>query len=260
MCRSLAEGGARCASHTRPTYQTAPFGTPEWDEAAAAYASTPTGRMELLASKAAAEEARDVTSVVAFEHALAQGERIREKAEAFREELAAYTAPAPVIETAPSVVVPEYEPANDYFSEDYYSSYDDHDEDDEDEGTDRYDFHAWSPTMTGQRWNTGDPAFAGCTRVMTSDQFIDRVCHNLDVSRQDFETAAAEYLSRNSVPVVGLVGTDARSSGSPAATPEAACSRPASCVPCSPRRQHHDSPPSRSRRSPSSLASSAMLP
>ena len=209
MCRSLADGGARCASHTRPAYQTAPFGTPEWDEAAAAYASTPTGRMELLGSKAAAEEARDVTSVVAFEHALTQGERMREKAEMFREELAAYTAPAPVIEVAAAAVVPEYEHEEDFHSEDYYSSYDDDDEDE----SDRYDFHSWSPTMAGQRWNSADTAFAGCNPVMTSDQFIDRVCQNMDVSRSEFETAAAEYLSRNSVPVVGLVGTDTHQFG-----------------------------------------------
>lgn len=43
MCRSTAEGGQRCAAHTRPGYLAATFGTSEWDEAAADYASTPEG-------------------------------------------------------------------------------------------------------------------------------------------------------------------------------------------------------------------------
>lgn len=214
MCRLLSEGGARCASHTRPAYQNAPFGTPQWDEAAAAYASTPTGRMELLGSKAAAEEARDIASVVAFEHALAQGERMREKAEAFRDELAAYSAPAPVIEPAPAAVtVAEFEPEDDFYAEDYYDAYSGDDEDD-DYGTDSGDFSTWSPTMAGQRWNSSDETFRGCTPAMTSDQFIDRVCENVGVSRSEFEAAAAEYLSRNSVPLVALSGTDTHHFGS----------------------------------------------
>lgn len=47
MCKSVAEGGQRCAAHTRPAYEAATPGTPGWDAAAAAYASTPTGRTEL---------------------------------------------------------------------------------------------------------------------------------------------------------------------------------------------------------------------
>ena len=92
MCRSFAEGGARCATHTRPAYQTATFGTPEWDQAAAAYASTPTGRVELAGSLAAAEAAEDIASVVAYEHAIREGQRLREKAELFRAELEQRTA------------------------------------------------------------------------------------------------------------------------------------------------------------------------
>jgi hypothetical protein len=48
MCKSRAEGGQRCAAHTRPAYESAVFGTNEWDDAAAQFASTPTGNRELL--------------------------------------------------------------------------------------------------------------------------------------------------------------------------------------------------------------------
>lgn len=218
MCRSQAEGGARCASHTRPAYQEAHFGTPAWDEAAAAYASTPTGRMELLGSKAAAEEARDVASVVAFEHALAQGERIREKAELFRDELAAYTAPAPAV-VVHAEPIPEYEPAVGLLAEDYYDndSYNDSSDDsydaDDDSDSDFVGAGDWSPTMAGQRWSATDSAFTGCTPAMTANQFIDRVCENVGVTRSEFEAAAAEYLARNSVPIVGQVGVETRHFG-----------------------------------------------
>lgn len=49
MCDSNAEGGLRCASHTRPRYRGATPGTQEWDAAAADYAATPIGRRELEA-------------------------------------------------------------------------------------------------------------------------------------------------------------------------------------------------------------------
>lgn len=212
MCRSQAEGGARCASHTRPAYQSAHFGTPEWDEAAAAYASTPTGRMELLGSKAAAEEARDVASVVAFEHALTQGERMREKAEAFREELAAYTAPAPAIVTHSAPIAEYHRDSDDLLPEDYYESYSDEDDEDDDSYGRGY-VDDWSPTMSGQRWHASDATFTGCTPTMTSNQFIDRVCENVGVSRSEFEAAAAEYLARNSVPIIGQVGVETRHFG-----------------------------------------------
>jgi hypothetical protein len=47
MCRSIAEGGQRCAAHTRAAFEhvssTYPASGPEWMDAAAAYASTKTG-------------------------------------------------------------------------------------------------------------------------------------------------------------------------------------------------------------------------
>lgn len=83
MCKSAADGGQRCASHTRPAYHQATLGTPEWDAAAAAYGSTRLGRIELRAYQAAAVERGDTLAVVAYDHALAEGLRQREKTAAF---------------------------------------------------------------------------------------------------------------------------------------------------------------------------------
>lgn len=82
MCKSISEGGQRCAAHTRPRYEAAAFGTLEWDEAAAAFASTPTGRKELEAARRAARTAGDTERVVAIERALHFGEQQREVAAA----------------------------------------------------------------------------------------------------------------------------------------------------------------------------------
>lgn len=82
MCKSISEGGQRCAAHTRPKYEAAAFGTIEWDEAAAAFASTPTGRKELEAAHRDARAAGDTERVVAVERALHFGEQQREVATA----------------------------------------------------------------------------------------------------------------------------------------------------------------------------------
>ena len=79
MCKSAAEGGQRCASHTRPAYHQATPGTHEWDAAAAAYGSTRNGRVELRAYKAAAEARGDTLTATAYNHALNEGLRQREK-------------------------------------------------------------------------------------------------------------------------------------------------------------------------------------
>ena len=50
MCDSIADGGQRCAYHSRPRFRAAIPGTQAWDDAAADYAATPTGRQELEAS------------------------------------------------------------------------------------------------------------------------------------------------------------------------------------------------------------------
>lgn len=61
MCQSLAHGGQRCAAYARPRYQSAPFGTPDWDDAAATYASTP----EDLYRTLAADDDQQVRSTLA---------------------------------------------------------------------------------------------------------------------------------------------------------------------------------------------------
>lgn len=195
MCQSIAEGGQRCAAHTRPRYQTTVFGSPEWDEAAAAYASTPTGRMELVSSLAAAEAAGDVRSAVAFEHALSEGARLREKAELFRDAL---TQQVPFS----AVARPDETDAPGGLGED---------DDDEfggrvggfayvdEEAWEEQWAEPWSPTMSGYSWDAGDAVFSGCTPQMTSDEFIDQVCSNSDISRAEWEAAAADYFDETGV-------------------------------------------------------------
>lgn len=99
MCKPIAEGGQRCAGHTRPAYEAAAVGTPEWDKAAAEYASTPTGHDELSAqaeqTRAQVEDyhrrwitgeiesnhpgyAEAVQSMTALDNALTRGTRLRE--------------------------------------------------------------------------------------------------------------------------------------------------------------------------------------
>lgn len=74
MCRSTAQGGQRCAAHTRPRYDAATFGTEEWDIAAAEYASTPEGRSTLMASY---EGERSPERSVALYGALSRGANMR---------------------------------------------------------------------------------------------------------------------------------------------------------------------------------------
>lgn len=68
MCRSLEDGGQRCASHTRPAYEAAPVLTPEWEAVAADYASTPSGRKALEAEIAAAQVEVDEWRAARREH------------------------------------------------------------------------------------------------------------------------------------------------------------------------------------------------
>lgn len=89
MCRTLTEGGKRCAAHTRPRYEAATFGTAEWDRAAAEYAATPSGREALAAAQAQAESSGDVERAVAFAHALTEGDRLASAADAVRDALSA---------------------------------------------------------------------------------------------------------------------------------------------------------------------------
>lgn len=97
MCTTISKGGQRCASHARPAYEAATLGTPEWDAAAAEFASTPTGRSEiaeaLILAQARVHEcagvpgyrgglhpdyAQAVAAEIALTRALARGEQLRE--------------------------------------------------------------------------------------------------------------------------------------------------------------------------------------
>lgn len=73
MCKSAAQGGQRCAAHTRPTYRAASFGTPAWDEAAAQYASTPSGEREIALDVAVAEQQNQFDRAAALRTALRVG-------------------------------------------------------------------------------------------------------------------------------------------------------------------------------------------
>lgn len=93
MCRSAAQGGQRCAAATRARFEAATFGTVEWDEAAAAYAATPSGRAILQAGRQAAIDSGDITAEVAHAHAMEAGDRQRQVSEAARALIAAQREP-----------------------------------------------------------------------------------------------------------------------------------------------------------------------
>ena len=77
MCKSRSEGGQRCAAHTRPAYKAATFGTPEWDRAAAEYASTPSGAKELEAERELADMHGHIGHWAALGTALREGHNLR---------------------------------------------------------------------------------------------------------------------------------------------------------------------------------------
>lgn len=101
MCKPLSEGGKRCAAHTRPAYEAATFGTPEWDRAAAEYAATPSGRKALLNAQQDAEADADMERAVALTHALNEGARLAEAANAVRTALTTETSASPAERFAP---------------------------------------------------------------------------------------------------------------------------------------------------------------
>ena len=197
MCYSLADGGQRCAAHTRPAYQRATFGTPEWDEAAAQYASTQTGRMELAASLAAAEAAEDVKSAVAIEHAMEEGRRIREKnalaREFNREESAAVAAVVAEDDAAARFAGERWDNDGGHNDDDPHE--DDEDdiayymEEDEDLGNNAPRMPTVAPTF-----NRHDPAFNGCSVEgyaenpdLVEKQFVEQVCANYGITVEEYE-------------------------------------------------------------------------
>lgn len=89
MCDAIQDGGQRCASHTRPRFLQATYGTQEWDNAAADYAATPTGRNEMDALVAEAAESHDADREAALRTALRTGATRREAYQETRRAIAA---------------------------------------------------------------------------------------------------------------------------------------------------------------------------
>lgn len=75
VCKSQADGGKRCAAHTRPRFEAATFGTSEWDEAAAEFARTKAGREVVTQVALAALRERDIDRACAAQAALDVAER-----------------------------------------------------------------------------------------------------------------------------------------------------------------------------------------
>lgn len=85
MCRSIEDGGQRCAAHTRPRFEAATPGTAEWDAAAAEYAATRQGSTILAEIASAAAKDGDVDAEVAARTALERGRELAEVARRTRE-------------------------------------------------------------------------------------------------------------------------------------------------------------------------------
>lgn len=93
MCQSKAQGGQRCASHTRENFKKASMGliearkngSPEdretaqdrWDAAAVEYASTEEGQQAMSRFQAAAEERGKVHEAENYAYIKRQGDRLR---------------------------------------------------------------------------------------------------------------------------------------------------------------------------------------
>jgi len=77
MCMSEAEGGQRCAAHTRPRYEQASPGSPDWFDIARDYASTSEGHAQLTAEVAEARLFGDHAREARLRAALLRGETLR---------------------------------------------------------------------------------------------------------------------------------------------------------------------------------------
>lgn len=84
MCTSISDGGQRCAAHTRPAYEAATIGTPAWDQAAADYAATPSGRDVLTERRDQAVADGNIEDEIACQTALDRGAVLREAAQTAR--------------------------------------------------------------------------------------------------------------------------------------------------------------------------------
>lgn len=75
MCETKANGGKRCAAHTRPRFEAAAWGTPAWDKAAAEYGRTKEGYARLTEVVMAAVSAQDWSVAAAHQSALGAADR-----------------------------------------------------------------------------------------------------------------------------------------------------------------------------------------
>lgn len=84
MCQSKADGGLRCAAHTRGPFGRAKFGTPGWEKAAVAYATTSEGAAVMEACIDQAVRRNDPEREAMFRVVLGLAEQQREVASEVR--------------------------------------------------------------------------------------------------------------------------------------------------------------------------------
>ena len=89
MCKSQAEGGQRCASHTRTKYTATSTDDPNWDTVAAEYASTSEGEAHLKGEAIQAMEQGDYETAARLNTVTARGITMREANRAAAEAIAA---------------------------------------------------------------------------------------------------------------------------------------------------------------------------
>lgn len=82
MCKSAAEGGQRCAAHTRARYEATTPADPQWDTVAAEYASTPEGAQALQGQIAHYQQADNPRAVARLSSAVERGRVLRESNQA----------------------------------------------------------------------------------------------------------------------------------------------------------------------------------
>ena len=92
MCRSIADGGLRCAAHTRGAYAQARPGTAAWDAAAAEYAATSEGKAVLERRAAHCDSAGNIDEAERTRAALRAGVQRREVAAAVSDQVSDYRA------------------------------------------------------------------------------------------------------------------------------------------------------------------------
>jgi len=78
VCNSRREGGQRCATHTRPSYERTPPTSHDWPDAARDYASTPEGRERLTREAQEADDAGDHETAVMLRASVIRGNTLRE--------------------------------------------------------------------------------------------------------------------------------------------------------------------------------------